>query len=47
MTLIKFETCKGPKRGDCGKVHIRDIKNMSDISYDMDLPIDCPVTKVI
>lgn len=45
--MTKFETCKGPKRGDCGKVQIEDIINVSNIMYNMDFPIDCPVMMVI
>ncbi|XP_073967681.1 uncharacterized protein [Choristoneura fumiferana] len=41
----KFETCKGPKQGECGNVDIQNTQNMSDVIFNLDFPKDCPVTK--
>lgn len=42
----KFETCKGPKQGECGKFEIKNSQNMSDVVFLLDFPKDCPATSV-
>lgn len=46
MEFLKYETCKGPKREDCGIVGIDSISNMSDIPFILSFPKDCPVKSV-
>lgn len=46
MEFLKYETCKGPKREDCGIVRIDSISNMSDIPFILSFPNDCPVKSV-
>ncbi|KAJ2953661.1 hypothetical protein O0L34_g1276 [Tuta absoluta] len=41
----RFELCKGPKQHDCGKVHLENTEDMSDVIFVLDFPKDCPVTK--
>ncbi|CAH2104590.1 unnamed protein product [Euphydryas editha] len=43
IEYLKYETCKGPKRDECGTVRIDSIRNMSDIPFILSLPKDCPV----
>ncbi|XP_050553029.1 uncharacterized protein LOC118273139 [Spodoptera frugiperda] len=40
----KFEECKGPKQGECGKFEIKSSQNKSDVVFSLDFPKDCPAT---
>ncbi|CAB3231009.1 unnamed protein product [Arctia plantaginis] len=39
-----FETCKGPKKDNCGQFEVTNVQNMSDIIFLLDFHKDCPTT---